>query len=259
MTGLALPDVGPTGWLLLVAAAVAAGFAKTGISGVGSIASALFAVVLPARESTGALLPLLIAGDLVAIALYGRHTSWSLLRRLFPWVAVGIGGGAVFVSQVGDAGMRTAIGLLLLALVAVQLVTQSERLRAALGDPGAGPVATSHRLAAASVGTVMGFTTMVANASGPVMTVYLLLSGYGMLRFLGTGAWFFLLVNLFKLPFSIGLGLVSPSALLADVVLLPALAVGAVLGALLVRRIAQRTFERAALALVVVSALPLLL
>jgi uncharacterized membrane protein YfcA len=254
-----LPDIAASGWLLLVVAAVAVGFAKTGISGVGSVASALFAMVLPARESTGALLPLLIAGDLVAIALYSRHTSWSLIRRLFPWVAAGIVVGAAFVANVGDSGMRTAIGLLLLALVGVQLLTQSSRVRDALGDPGEGPVGTSHRVSAAVVGVVAGFVTMVANASGPVMTVYLLLSGFTMLKFLGTGAWFFFLVNVFKLPFSIGLGLVSGGALLADLVLLPAMAVGAVLGALLVRRIAQRTFQRAAIALVVVAAVPLLL
>lgn len=259
MLALSLPDVSPAGWALLVVAAVAVGFAKTGISGVGSVAAALFAIVLPARESTGALLPLLIAGDVVAIALYGRHTSWGLIRRLFPWVAVGIVVGVGFVSQVGDSGMRTAIGLLLLGLVAVQLMTQSGRLRAALGDPGEGPVHASHRVAAAVVGVVAGFVTMVANASGPVMTVYLLLSGLSMLAFLGTGAWFFFLVNVFKLPFSIGLGLVSADALLADVLLLPAMAVGALLGALLIRRIDQQTFERVALALVVVSAVPLLL
>ena len=259
MLALSLPDVSPAGWALLVVAAVAVGFAKTGITGVGSVAAALFAIVLPARESTGALLPLLIAGDLVAIALYGRHTSWRLIRRLFPWVAVGIGVGAVFVAGVGDSGMRTAIGLLLLGLVGVQLVTQSGRLRELLGDPGEGPVATSHRVAAAVVGVVAGFVTMVANASGPVMTVYLLLSGFSMLAFLGTGAWFFFLVNVFKLPFSIGLGLVSTDAVLADVALLPAMALGAVLGALLIRRLEQRTFERVALALVVVSAVPLLL
>ena len=259
MPSLTLPDLTAAGWLLLVVAAVAVGFAKTGIVGVGAVASALFAVVLPARESTGALLPLLLAGDLVAIAVYGRHTSWGLIRRLFPWVAVGVVVGAVFVAHVGNSGMRVAIGVLLLGLVAVQLTTQSARIRAALADPGDGPVGATHRVSAAVVGVVVGVVTMVANASGSVMTVYLLLSGLLMMQFLGTGAWFFFLVNLFKLPFSIGLGLVSPAALLADAVLLPAMLLGAVLGALLIRRIGQRTFERVALVLVVVSAVPLLL
>ena len=83
-----MPDLTASGWALLVVAAVCVGFAKTGITGVGAVSSALFAVVLPARESTGALLPLLIAGDLVAIALYSRHTSWGLIRRFRPNPAI---------------------------------------------------------------------------------------------------------------------------------------------------------------------------
>lgn len=254
-----MPELTLLGWALLVVGAAFVGFAKTAITGTGALAVALFAIVLPARESTGTLLPLLLAGDLFAIALYTRHTSWPLIRRLFPWVAVGIVAGAVFVAHVGDAGMRRAIGLLLLGLVIVQLTTQTDRMRRLLGDPGDGPVRASHRVSAAVVGVAAGFVTMVANAAGSVMTIYLLLSGTAMLEFLGTGAWFFFLVNLFKLPFSIALGLVEPGALLLDLALVPALSLGALGGVWLVRRIEQRGFERLALALVVVSIVPLLL
>jgi uncharacterized membrane protein YfcA len=100
---------------------------------------------------------------------------------------------------------------------------------------------------------------MVANAAGAVMTVYLLLSGLAMLEFLGTAAWFFFLVNLAKLPFSIGLGLVGPGSLLLDLVLAPLVAVGAFGGLWLVRRLDEDQFEKAVLALAAVSAVPLLL
>lgn len=246
-------------WGLLVVGAVFAGFSKTAIGGVGAIGVALFALVLPARESTGTLLPLLLVGDVVAIRLYGRHTDWRLIRRLFPWVAAGVVVGAGFVARIGDGGMRRTIGLLLLVLVVVQLTTQTDRMRRVLGDPGDGPVGTSHRVAAAVVGVLAGFTTMVANSAGSVMTIYLLLSGMAMMQFLGTGAWFFFLVNLFKLPFSVGLGLVAADGLALDLVLVPALLLGAWAGVLLVRRIDQQQFERVALVLVVVSVVPLLL
>jgi uncharacterized membrane protein YfcA len=100
---------------------------------------------------------------------------------------------------------------------------------------------------------------MVANAAGAVMTIYLLLSGLAMLEFLGTAAWFFFLVNVAKLPFSIGLGLVAPGSLLLDLTLAPLVAVGAVGGVLLVRRLDQAQFEKAVLALAALSAVPLLL
>lgn len=235
------------------------GFAKTAVNGTGAVSAALFALVLPARESTGTLLPLLLVGDLIAIGLYRQHTNWTVIRRLLPWVSVGIVAGAAYVASIGDGGMRRTIGLLLLVLVAVQLVTRGERARSLLGDPGGGPVRAGHRAAAAVVGIAAGFATMVANASGAVMTVYLLLSGMAMMEFLGTNAWFFLIVNALKLPFSIGLGLVAPGALLLDLALVPALAAGAFGGVLLVRRIDQQMFERLALVLVGTSALLLFL
>ena len=126
-------------------------------------------------------------------------------------------------------------------------------------EDGGARAASGHRLLAAAAGVAAGFVTMVANAAGAVMTIYLLLSGLAMLEFLGTAAWFFFLVNLAKLPFSIGLGLVAPGSLLLDLALAPLVAVGAVGGVLVVRRLDQSQFEKAVLALAAVSAVPLLL
>lgn len=186
-------------WSVLVTAAVLVGFAKTAIGGIGAIATALFAAVLPARESTGALLPLLLAGDLLAVASYRRHADWPVLLRLFPSVAAGVVLGAVFVARVDDTVMRRTIGAVLVLLVALTLVQRARRTQ----------IEVQGRTASLCFGLTAGFTTMVANAGGPVMSIYLLAAGGSVLGFLGTGAWFFFLVNLFKLPFSIGLGLID--------------------------------------------------
>ena len=254
-----MPDLTWLDWVVLGLAVVAIGFAKTAVSGTGSIAVAGFALVLPARESTGTILPLLILGDLFAIGFYRRHTDWGLIRRLLPWVGLGIVGGAGFVAAVDDEVMRRTIGLLLLVMTVGQLVTGGGRLARWLGPRGDGAPSTGHRVAAAVAGVAAGFVTMVANAAGAVMTVYLLLSGLAMLEFLGTAAWFFFLVNLAKLPFSIGLGLVGPGSLLLDLVLAPLVAVGAFGGLWLVRRMNEAQFEKAVLALAALSAVPLLL
>jgi uncharacterized protein len=235
-------------WSVLVTAAVLVGFAKTAIGGIGAIATALFATVLPARESTGALLPLLLAGDLIAVAAYRRHADWPTLLRLSPSVAAGVTAGAGFVAVADDGVMRRTIGALLVALVALT-VTQRVRGRA---------VAVRGRLAGAAFGSMAGFATMVANAAGPVMSIYLLAAGTSMLGFLGTGAWFYLLVNLFKLPFSIGLGLVDAGSLRTDALLLPALAVGALLGRLAVGRIDKGLFENLVLGATAVASVNLL-
>ena len=97
------------------------------------------------------------------------------------------------------------------------------------------------------MGAAAGFTTMTANAAGPVTTVYLIRAGLPMLQMIGTGAWFYLVVNLAKVPFSAGLGLITTTSLVRDALLVPALLLGAGLGILLVRRLRQRQFEVAAL------------
>lgn len=225
------------------------GFAKTAIGGLGTVAVALYALVLPARESTAALLLLLLVGDLLAVARYRRDCDWSLLRHLVPAVLPGLVLGTGLLAVVDDRTLRVGIGVILLLLVALQL---------ALGRRRAEPVRWS-RPATTAAGVAAGFTTMVANAAGAVMTLYLVAQGVEKRRFLGTAAWFFLGVNLCKLPFSVGLGLVDASMLRATALLAPAVLVGAAIGIVTVRRLGQRSFEAAVLAASALSAVPLLL
>jgi len=231
-------------WAALGLAAALVGFAKTGINGTASLAIVLFATVLPARVSTGALLPILIAGDVFATRFYRHHVEWRMLARLGPWVVAGTALGSVVLGFADDATMRVAIGAILLVMLAGQLV--QKRLR-----PTAVP---ARRSAAAGAGIAAGAATMLANAAGPIMVLYLILSGLSKLRFLGTMAWFFLAVNLLKAPISAGLGLITWPTLAVTVLLLPAVALGAWAGLLLVHRINQKQFETATLALSAVGA-----
>jgi len=243
--------------LALVAAALCVGFAKTAIGGVASISVALFAAVLPARESTGVLLPLLLVGDLVALRAYRRHADWATLIRLFPSVASGVLLGVVFVARVDDTGMRRTIGAVLLMLVAVHLWQRKRAAAAAAAAPDETD-GSSRRGMALFFGSLAGFTTMVANSGGAVMSLYLLSSGLSVLGFLGTGAWFFFIVNTFKLPFSIGLGLIRPESLVLDAMLVPAVLLGAVAGRFTIKRIDRSKFEGAVLFFTVASSLNLL-
>lgn len=248
-----MPHLDLLAWAVLGAGAALAGFSKTGISGAGVLAAALFALVLPARESTGLLLPLLICGDVIGVAVYRRSANWRLIGRLMPWVLVGIALGVVFMARVrSNEAMRVSIGVMILVVLGAQVVVGG-RLKEQLVSSG-DHVSPAMHLAAASAGVGVGFATMVANAAGAIMTIYLLLSGVAMLEFLGTGAWFFFIVNVLKLPFSIGLGLVHPSSLTLDLALLPALGIGAAIGVALIRRIEQRLFERVTLAMAALSA-----
>lgn len=237
----------------LAAAALLVGFSKTAVSGANTVSLAVFAAVLPARESTGVLLPILIAGDVLAVLTYRRHAHWPTLWRLFPAVAAGVVVGTVFLMWADDTGVRTSIGAILLLMAAVTLW----RRRAATADeeePGRGS-----RLKAPSYGVLGGFTTMVANAGGPVLSMYLLSAGFRKLSFLGTSAWFFLIVNTSKVPFSVGLGLIDARSLLLDAALVLFVLPGAYIGKAAVHRINQRLFEQLVIGATVLGGLQLLL
>jgi uncharacterized membrane protein YfcA len=276
--GLSLPDLSLPDLSLLALAACLVGLSKTALPGAGTLAVAVFAAVLPARESTGTLLVLLILGDLFAVRMYHAHADWPTLRRMVPAVLVGVGVGAVFLAVSDDSTVRRVIGVILLLLVAVTLVRRwsgGRRARAQVarvaaggddaaerpagradGADGAPPASVGWRRRAdtGAYGAVAGFTTMVANAGGPVMSMYFLAARFPVDRFLGTAAWFFLAVNVAKTPFSISLGLISLESLRLDLLLAPAVVVGALVGRALARRIDQTLFDRLVLVLTIVSA-----
>ncbi|WP_333778096.1 sulfite exporter TauE/SafE family protein [Streptomyces sp. IBSBF 3136] len=253
-----------SGWefAALAFAALLVGFSKTAVSGANTVSLAIFAAVLPARASTGVLLPVLIAGDVLAVLTYRRHAHWPTLWRLFPAVAAGVVLGTLFLLWADDGVVRTSIGAILLLMAGV---TIRRRRRAAAPDQPDEPdepdtvTTRTGRIKARSYGVLGGFTTMVANAGGPVMSMYLLSAGFRKLGFLGTSAFFFLIVNVSKVPFSAGLGLIDGRSLLLDAALLVFVVPGALLGGWAVHRIEQRLFERLVIAATVVGGVQLLL
>lgn len=226
------------------------------MSGANTVSLAIFAAVLPARASTGVLLPILIVGDVLAVLTYRRHAHWPTLWRLFPAVAAGVVLGTLFLVWADDGVVRTSIGAILLLMAAV---TMWRRRAAAQDDEPDSVASRSGRIKARSYGVLGGFTTMVANAGGPVMSMYLLSAGFRKLGFLGTSAFFFLIVNVSKVPFSVGLGLIDGHSLLLDAALAAFVVPGAFIGKWAVNRINQLLFERLVIAATVVGGVQLLL
>ncbi len=242
-------------WALLSAGAFVTGLSKTGIAGLGVLAVALFANALPARESTGALLPLLLCADVFGVAFFRKHASWPHLWRLFPWVVAGVIVGCLTLGSLTNAVVQRMIGGILLAMIALHLWRQY-RLRDS--NVSAGNSMPHTWWFAAITGVLAGFTTMVANAAGPVMILYLLAIGLPKLAFIGTSAWFYMCVNAFKVPFSVNLGLINQPSLVMDAVLVIPMLPGALLGPVILKHLNQRAFEQMALVLTVVAAVKLL-
>ena len=268
-----IPALTTTAWILLMVVAALCGIAKTALPGAATIAVALCTEVLPARQSTGAILLMLMTGDLLAVWSYRRDADFRMLRRLVPAVLAGVGAGALFLHLASDDSTRRLIGAVLLILVAVTLLRRRRAAtgpddvvggaRAASAAPGAEAAPadasmTGSRAARLVYGGLAGFTTMVANAGGPVTSMYFLACRYPVKAFLGTTAWFFFLVNLVKLPFSASAGLVNPATLTLGALCAPVVIVSALAGRRLAGRMDQRVFEPIIIVLTVLSALPLL-
>ncbi len=224
------------------------GLSKSAIPGLGILFVPLFAQVLPARASTGALLPLLILGDVFAVILYRRHAVWGHLVRLLPWTAAGIVLGFLLMGKLDDAVFKPVLGALVIVMLAVNL-GRDLRARGPKTDREPSLRGWPAVVFSAVMGLLAGATTMVANAAGPVMMVYLLSMRLPKDEFLGTSAWFFLIVNCVKVPFSAGLGLITPPSLLLDAALSAAVVAGALAGAVAAKRMPQKVFGIAVQAL----------
>ncbi|MBP7142662.1 MAG: sulfite exporter TauE/SafE family protein [Opitutaceae bacterium] len=243
----------PWQWALLVVGSVFVGMAKTGLAGLGTLFIAIFASVLPTKQATGMVLPLLIFGDCIAVATYRRHAQWPQLLRLFPWAGAGVVAGYFALNRIDNSQARVLVGATILVLLCLHVWSRSRA--AALLDrwKEEGPPAPLVIV----TGFVAGFTTLVANAAGPLMTLYLLALRLPKLNFLGTTAIYFLLLNLFKVPFMVDLGLIDMSSFKVNLLLAPAVVVGGLAGRRLVHRINQKWFERVTLALTALAGIKL--
>jgi uncharacterized membrane protein YfcA len=239
----------PWQWTLVVAAALLVGVSKTGIGGLGMLSVVIFAQIMPAKQATGIVLPLLIVGDLMAVASYRSHTQWRFLWKLFPWTAAGVIVGYFALGRIDDRQAKILIGVIILCLLILHVL----RRRGAVKEEG------DHGWwFAPMIGVLAGFTTLVANAAGPLMAIYLLAMRLPKFQFVGTSAVFFLLINSFKVPFMMDLGLINAESLLLNLWLAPLVIVGALAGRKLLIKIDQRLFENLALGLSALAGLKLL-
>ena len=238
-----------TGWLIAVVSALVVGLSKTGLVGIGIVGAIGLTLVLPAKVVTGAILPLLILGDIVAVLMFRRHANWAQLWRIFPWAALGVVAGWFMLDKLDTHTINRVVGAIVVVIVILQV---QRELRGQLEPP-------KNPLLAGGVGMVAGIATMIANAAGPIMSVYLLAMKLPKLEFVGTTSWYFLVMNLFKVPFGINLGIINWESLSFDLKLVPFVLLGAFLGKPLLERINQIWFERIALVFALLSGLKLLL
>lgn len=226
-------------WTLISLALLVAlmtGFSKTGVPGAGIFSVALMASLFPAKQSVGMLLPILITADIVAVSYYRKTVAWRHLIALIPWVLAGIVIGFFVMDWIDNGQLSVMLGCLILALLGLHLVR--ERVEAKLKFAFTQTIAFQ-----AVMGILAGFTTMVGNVAGAIMTIYLLSKGLQKKEFIGTGAWFFLAVNLIKVPFNAYLGLITADTLIFAAWMAVPVLLGTWIGIKIVPRIPQAHFQ----------------
>jgi len=237
-----MPHLAPWQWLLGIFSAFMIGVAKTGAPGVGTMIAPLMVLTVgDARLATAWTLPVLSTADVFAVAYWRRQAETRQLFSLIPWVLVGIAGAAAALS-LDEAVIRKIIGAIIVGMLAIYLWRRFSPTPQVAGNP-------------AFYGICTGFASTLANAAGPVMNIYLLSRKLPKEKFVATGAWFFFVVNLLKAPVYAWHGLYSRESLTFDVLMVPAVLVGALAGRWLIRNIDQRMFEVLVIALTGISCL----
>ena len=229
------------------------GISKTVMPVLGVLASPIIAAALTPTVAAGFMVPLLILGDLVALAVYRQHVQWRLILRILPGLLVGLALTAALFLFADVAVVSRVIGALILTSVILEVV----RMR----QPGDTPPSVGtlwDRLVTAFFGVFAGITTFAANAGGAAMSLYLVRLRVSMLAFMGTSVWFFFILNLIKVPFAATIGLITADSLRVGLFMSPLMVAGALVGIVIFRRIDQRRFVAAVLILSAIAAVWLL-
>jgi len=208
---------------------------KTGIHGAGMMAVPLLALVFGGQLSSGILLPILCLADVMGVLYYHRHASWYHLRKLFPWAALGTVLGTVVGGMIDDQTFKLVMGVIIVVSVIIMIWLEREKKEEAVPD---------HKWFASLTGVAGGFTSMIGNLATSVVAIYFLTMRLPKNAFIGTTAWFFLVINWFKVPFHIfSWKTITWNTFLLDLATLPFIGVGAFLGIIIVRKINEKAYR----------------
>ena len=244
-----IPDFTIAEWTLVLSSGFIIGLSKAGIKGLDMLTVTFMAIVFGSKSSTGVVLPLLSLADIAAVIYYNRHAQWNHFRKLVPWMVAGILLG-VFTGKdmQEDLFKKVMAGIIFITIVIVLIMEYRKSQQV-----------PSHPAFAASTGLAAGFTTMIGNLAGAFSNLYFLAMRMEKNNFIGTSAWIFLFMNLFKMPFQIFYWKnINADTLKTDLFLVPALAIGFWAGIIWVGKISDAKYRKMVLLLTLAGAVLML-
>lgn len=243
----------PSAWILYFFCAVLIGMSKTGIQNIGTIAVPLFALLFGAKQSTGIVLILLAMADLIAIIYYRKKLIWSEVTKLLPMALFGLIVALLYGHYIDDGTFKLIMALCI--LVGVGIMIWMER-----SDEQRREQLTQRKWYAPFFGFLMGFSTMIGNAAGPALSIYLLSRRLDKFTFVATGAWFIMILNYTKIPLQAFVwdNLTWAGSVL-NLLALPFILLGGYVGIRLVKVLPEKSFKNLIMVLVVLSSIFMLL
>ncbi|MEC7849232.1 MAG: sulfite exporter TauE/SafE family protein, partial [Candidatus Neomarinimicrobiota bacterium] len=207
--------------------------------GLGMIVVPVMANIFGAKSSTGILLLLLIMADFFGVRYYHMHADMRQLVKLIPSTIIGIVTGVFVGDQISDEYFQLLLVIVIISGVLMTVIKVEIKER---------------KIFSIIVGFLGGFVTMIGNAAGPIMSIYFLSMGFNKNKFIGTAAWFFLFVNLFKVPFHIFIwNTIDLEIFLFDLSLFPLILIGAIIGVWIVKKIPEKPYKIFVIVSVVLS------
>lgn len=220
---------------LVLLASFLLGMGKAGIKGLGVIIVLLMAIVFGSKTSTGILIPMMVFADILAVFYYHQHAQWKFLLRLLPMMIIGVLFGVWLGNHISQEAFKQLMAIFILIAVVIMFLLDTVKTEKIPNNP----------LFAGSMGLFSGITSMIGNLAGSFADIYFLAMRLPKNEFIGTAAWLFLIINVFKLPFHIfSWRTVSEYSLWLNLILVPVIWIGFLLGVLIVKRISNNHYRK---------------
>lgn len=243
----------PQAWSLYLICAVLIGMSKTGIQNIGTVSVPFFALLFGAKYSTGIVLIMLCMADLIAVIYYRKSLIWSEVTKLLPSALVGLLVGLALGNSIDDRIFKLAMGICILVGVGIMLWSSRQTKEST-------EELVAKKWYSPLFGFIVGFSTMIGNAAGPALSVYLLTKRMSKLTFVATGSWFIMILNYIKIPLQAFVWQnLTIAGLLINVVAIPFILLGGLVGIKLVQVLKEQHFRWVIMTLVIFSSLMLII
>ena len=222
-------------WISVFFAVFLLGMAKSGIKGIGVIIVVIMALIFGEKSSTGILITLLVSADILAVIYYNRHTQWGFIKKLLPWMIVGVLVGVWIGNDVSADLFKKIMAVIIIGSVLIMFYFENKKTT----------TIPNNMWFSSSTGFLAGFTTMLGNLAGPISNIYFLAMRLPKNEFIGTAAWLFFIINVFKLPFHFFIWkTITKETLVLNSVLIPVLLIGFYIGIHIVKLISNINYRR---------------